>query len=239
VVDCPPALALILKSCSWIDSLVSRGSGRPAFDLYAPLMSLPAVFGTTLDTVPAPIPYLAADPQLVDRWGQLLGADTGARFRIGVCWRGHPKNKSDARRSFKLEDLEPLAHAPGVELVNLQKHVGTNELADVGCRFGVRELPGLDEQAGPFMDTAAVLQHLDLVVSCDSSVAHLAGAMGIPVWLALPHAAEWRWMLHRKDSPWYPKHRLFRQPRPGDWLAVFRKMVTELLPLTSIREKSP
>jgi hypothetical protein len=124
--------------------------------------------------------------------------------------------------------LEPLAKIEGVELISLQKHIGTDELDMLDDGFRVRHFADLDEEAGPFMDTAAILHHLDLVVSCDSSVAHLAGAMGKAVWLALPYSAEWRWMLHRPDSPWYPKHRLFRQLTPRDWQPVFSQIALEM-----------
>ncbi|MEQ8786497.1 MAG: tetratricopeptide repeat protein [Pirellulaceae bacterium] len=229
LVECHPPLVPLLRSCPAIDTVVSRGEARPNFDVYAPLLSLPHVMGTTVDSIPAPILYLNADERVVERWHEELERDRRGRLRIGVCWRGHPKNKADAQRSFALEHFAAIAEVPGVELISLQKHVGVEELDALGDRFQVRRLPNLDEHAGPFMDTAAVLTHLDLVISCDSAVAHLAGAMGVRAWLALPFAAEWRWMRGRGDSPWYPRHRLYRQPSPGDWESVFQLMADDLL----------
>jgi len=228
VLECQPQLKAILSCYSGVDALCVRGDPRPQFDFFVPLMSLPWMLDTTLETVPTPIPYLHADPALIARWGSRLAEGSPARKRIGICWRGHPKNKGDKQRSFRLRDLEALSKIDGVELISLQKHIGTDELSLCGEGFRVRQFADLDEAAGPFMDTAAILHHLALLVSCDSSVAHLAGAMGKPVWLALPYSAEWRWLLKRQESPWYPRHRLFRQRRAGDWEAVFAEIAREL-----------
>jgi Flp pilus assembly protein TadD len=233
VVECPQPLAPILKSCPAIDHVFAQGTPRPSLDVYAPTMSVPGIVGTTMETISAPIPYLHADEKLVERWGRFLDAGERRRLRVGICWRGQPKNLVDRRRSFSLRELAPLASMPEVELISLQKHAGADEAADFGREFSVRELPRLDEESGPFMDTAAVLCHLDLLISCDSAVAHLAGAMGVAVWLALPAAADWRWFLQRSDSPWYPRHRLFRQSRPGDWASVFAEMERELRKLVA------
>src|SRR5439155_9433108 len=152
--------------------------------------------------------------------------------KVGIAWQGNPNYPDDRRRSFPLTALEPLARLPGVQLVVLQKMHGREQLplvagwplTDLGDR--------LDESGGAFVDTAAVLSGLDVVVTCDSALAHLAGALGRPAWVALSHVADWRWLLDREDSPWYPSLRLFRQSRPGDWAGVFGRMAAELLQMT-------
>jgi hypothetical protein len=154
-------------------------------------------------------------------------------FKIGIAWQGSSRYPADRCRSIPLTRFEPLARVPGVQLISLQKGPGSEQLRELGkapTHFPVTGLGDrLDtDEAGAFTDTAAVLMSLDLVVSSDTAVAHLAGALGVPVWLALPWVPDWRWLLGRDDSPWYPSMRLFRQPRPGDWDAVFRRMATAL-----------
>ena len=142
-------------------------------------------------------------------------------FRVGVCWAGNPSHRQDVFRSFRLAELAPLAEFPGVSLVSLQKGQGTEQLSDVS--FPVVDL-GPEYAAGDWLDTAAVVSQLDLVVTPDTALAHLAGALGKPVWTALSRPAEWRWMRDRDDSPWYPTMRLFRQDKLGEWGPVFRRM---------------
>jgi tetratricopeptide (TPR) repeat protein len=227
LLECPAALHPLLTHCPGIDRLLTADADRPAFDVHAPLMSLPGIFGTMLAEVPAPVPYLSADPRLVAHWRQDLQALGG--LRVGVCWQGNPGHARDRQRSFPLSGLEPLARLPGVRLVSLQRGPGVEQVAALRGRLEVTELgAGLDQAAGPFMDTAAVMTNLDLVISCDTAGAHLAGALGVPVWLALAHAADWRWLVDREDSPWYPTMCLFRQPVPGDWAAVFERMAAAL-----------
>jgi hypothetical protein len=193
------------------------------FACHAALMSLPRIFGTTLETIPADIPYLAADPALATQWRDELGRFDG--FKIGIAWQGNPDHKKDRQRSFRLARFELLAGIPGLKLFSLQKGLGTEQLEELSGRFAVTDLGGrLDD----FMDTAAVVQHLDLVITPDTSLAHLAGALGVPVWVAIPFAADWRWLLDREDTPWYPTMRLFRQRRWGDWDDVFSRMAQEL-----------
>jgi hypothetical protein len=226
VLECPPALIPLLSRCPGIDRLIGQGALLPAFDAHAALASLPRVLGTTADTIPAPVPYLSADPKLVRRWRSKLAALKG--LKVGIAWQGNPNHPEDRRRSFPLAALAALARLPGVHLVVLQKGHGREQLpaaadwplTDLGER--------LDESGGAFTDTAAVLHILDLVVTCDSALAHLAGVLGKACWVALPHAADWRWQHDREDSPWYPSLRLFRQPRPGDWAGVFGRMADAL-----------
>jgi ADP-heptose:LPS heptosyltransferase len=209
-----------------VDQLVAQGTPLPPFDCHAPLLSLPALFGTELNSVPAEVPYLRADPVLFEHWRGRLAAFDG--FKVGIAWRGSGSNRSDPKRSFPLEAFEPLARVPGVRLISLQKGKGAEQLPALAGRFVVTELPALDEGRGPFMDTAAVLRCLDLVVCCDTALGHMAGALGVPCWLALMHVPDWRWLLGRDDSPWYPRHRLFRQEQPGDWDDVFRRIAAAL-----------
>lgn len=213
----------LLKNTSGIDELVERSSdGRPplAFDLYVPLMSLPAIFGTTQKTIPAPIPYLSADNDLTRRWAEKLNPISG--FKVGICWQGNPSHQADRRRSVPLKFFAPLAKIENVQLVSLQKKHGLEQLADLPADVSVIEFGSeLDEHNGVFMDTAAVMKNIDLIIASDTAIPHLAGALGLPVWLVLPDIPEWRWLMERNDSPWYPTMRLFRQTKAGDWTTAF------------------
>jgi hypothetical protein len=221
IVEAPKPLLSLLQSCDGIDRLVGRGEKLQAFDVQAPLLSLPGVFHTVLRDIPATIPYLSADSGLVERWRRELGAMGG--FKIGIAWHGSLKNRNDRSRSIPLGCFEPLARCSGVRLLSLQKAAGVEQLQALAGRFPVMELGSrLDD----FMDAAAVMMNLDLVVTCDTAIAHLAGALGVPVWVALPLVPDWRWLLDRSDSPWYPTMRLFRQKRLGDWPGVFREINT-------------
>lgn len=227
IVVCPKTLVRLLSSCAGIDQLLTQGDTLPAFDTHTPLLSLPFILGTTLDNIPAKVPYLTADAELVERWRGEIASFTG--FKIGIAWQGSPKNRTDRLRSMPLAEFEPLARAPGVRLLSLQKGLGTEQIAALNGRFDCVDLASrLDNEAGPFMDTAAVMRHLDLVITCDSAMAHLAGALAVPVWIALPFSPDWRWMLGRDDTPWYPTARLFRQAKLGEWAPVFERMAEEL-----------
>jgi len=185
-------------------------------------MSLPAIFGTTLDTVPADVPYLSADPALVECWQERLKDYRGAR--IGVCWRGNPQNLRDRWRSIPRSYFDELSQLSDAHFFSLQKgsnvrpppFESSSSSDDSGLRWEV-ESASLD-------DTAAAMQTLDLVITCDTSLAHLAGALGVRAWVALDFAADWRWLFDREDSPWYPTLRLFRQTTPGDWQEVFGRI---------------
>jgi len=186
------------------------------------MMSLPLALGTHLGNVPADIPYIGADADLAAQWRVRLG---GPGFKIGICWRGAGLAGTDVGRSFPAAALAPVAALPGVRLICLQK--GEAALAQLGslpAGMQVETLGDFDQGPGAFVDTAAVMDCLDLVISSDTSVAHLAGAMGRPVWLATRHVPDWRWQLDRSDSPWYPTMRLFRQKAAGDWASVFSEM---------------
>ena len=149
-------------------------------------------------------------------------SDIGHLFRVGIAWQGSPTFRGDRERSVPLAQFAPLARVPGVQLISLQKGNGTEQLADVSSQFSVRDMgDNLDAIGGAFMDTAAIMMNLDLVISSDTAIAHLAGALGVAVWVALPLVPDWRWQLERADNPWYPSMRLFRQTRLGFWDDVF------------------
>jgi tetratricopeptide (TPR) repeat protein len=227
LLQCQPALASILAGCPGIDQLVPRGTPLPAYQVSAPLLSLPLLFGTTLETIPAPVPYLAVDPARVEHWRARLAAIPG--FKVGICWQGNPSQENDWRRSVPLVQFAPLAAIPGVCLVALQRGAGLEQMGRAAEQLSIVDLPGRSEDpAEGWLDTAALIQALDLVISIESAVAHLAGAMAAPVWVPLAFMPAWRWLLDREDSPWYPTMRLFRQPQAGNWTAVFERVAEEL-----------
>ncbi|HTU24958.1 MAG TPA: tetratricopeptide repeat-containing glycosyltransferase family protein [Pirellulales bacterium] len=226
VLACPPALGRMLASQADIDEVFILGSAEdlPDCDFYLPLLSAPWVLGTTAATIPGDVPYLTADPRLTDAWRAELA---GGEFKIGIAWQGSPDYYLDRWRSIPLAAFAPLAAVPGVRLISLQKGFGSEQIAMVD--FPVLDIAGrLDNEAGPFMDTAAVIQTLDLVVTPDTVLAHLAGALGARVWTALAFSPDWRWLRDRDDTPWYPSMRLFRQMTFGDWSAVFARMAGEV-----------
>ena len=198
------------------------------FDFHCKLLSLPGLCGTRMDTIPAPIPYLHAEPERVAKWAARVG-DHG--FRIGISWKGNPSRTIDAGRSVPLSEFAPIARLPGVRLISLQKRYGLEQLQDLPEGMRV-ESPGddLDEGEDAFVDSAALMQHLQLVISSDTSTLHVAGALGRPAYLALKFVPEWRWFLNREDTAWYPSVRLFRQPQRDDWRSVFADMASAIAP---------
>jgi tetratricopeptide (TPR) repeat protein len=224
LLSCPESLHRLLGSCRGIDRLVSAGQNPPPHDIQAALLSLPRILKTTMSSIPASVPYLSADAALIASWAEKLGERPP--LRIGIHWHGRMGLGAFRKRDIPLEQFRPLTKLPGVQLVSLQKSSGISpELASLGV-FDPGE--NLDSQGGAFMDTAAIMANLDLVISSDTSVPHLAGALGVPIWLTLPLVPDWRWLLDRGDSPWYPTMTLFRQPRAGDWTAVFHQINTAL-----------
>jgi tetratricopeptide (TPR) repeat protein len=218
-----PALKSLLSSVPGIASIIGKGEPLPPFDLQCPLLSLPFALQTQLDSIPAKIPYVQASADRVQKWAARF--PTGAAFRVGVVWRGNPKHGNDANRSIHFETFRRVFEAEVGEFVCLQLNL-TEPEAQVFATHPACRNPS--NQIADFADTAAIVAHLDLVVAVDTSVAHLAGAMGKPVWLLLPFAPDWRWLLQREDSPWYPTMRLFRQPTAGDWDAVITTICDEL-----------
>jgi tetratricopeptide (TPR) repeat protein len=222
LVECQKPLRRLLARCPGIDRLIVPGEPLPPHDVCAPLLSLPYHFQTRVETIPAPVPYLEADPGLVEQWRRELAALPG--FKIGIAWKGSAEGDRQ-QRSVPLAELAPLAALPGVQLVSLQKGPFSEQLAAVAGAWPVIDWSArLDETAGPFMDTAAVMKSLDLVVTSDTAIPHLAGALGVPVWVALAQVPHWSWLLEREDCPWYPTMRLFRQERRGEWGPVFQRI---------------
>jgi tetratricopeptide (TPR) repeat protein len=237
VFEVMPSLKALLRTLPGAIRIVGRGEPLPPFDYYCPLLSLPLAFKTRLDTIPARVAYLAAEPDRMACWTERLRALPG--LRVGVAWQGNlavEKLIWARGRSIPLAALEPLAQLPGVSLVSLQKGPGLEQLRDVPFADRIIDLSAdLDHGADAFLDTAAVMAGLDLVISSDTSIAHLGGALGRPVWTVLAASPEWRWLLERSDSPWYPTMRLFRQTTDGDWGAVVTAMAQALGPLAAQR----
>jgi len=223
-IRCQPPLVRFLSNQLRLTSVTPENAPLPPFDLHCPLLSLPHLLRTTLDSIPTKTPYLKPDSALTSAWANRLNA-RGARHRVGVAWATNLLPASARKRWIDLATLSQLASIPDVQFVRLQKTPpGSPPLPPPPG------LPLVDHTADltDFAETAALIANLDLVITCDTSVAHLAGAMGKPTWIALPFAAPWRWMTDRTDSPWYPTVRLFRQPRPGDWRTPIRQIAQEL-----------
>jgi hypothetical protein len=235
VVECNKSLMPLLARVRGIDELLASDSALAAFDVHVAVGSLPGIFHTSLATIPKVVPYLQADALLVRQWQQELRESRKAEvesrapaFSIGICWQGDTAYGADRQRSIPLIHFARLAQMDGIRLISLQKGLGTEQLKP-GQPANLLDLTGrLDESSGAFMDTAAIMANLDLVITSDTAIAHLAGALAVPVWVALPHIPDWRWLLERVDSPWYPTMRLFRQSRAGDWDEVFERIAEEL-----------
>jgi tetratricopeptide (TPR) repeat protein len=219
------SLIPLLKGFPGIDQIVSRSSSPHPdknWDVYIPLLSLPKVFGSTLETIPNQVPYLYADTQKTEYWRHRL---TGDGFKVGIVWAGRPMHTNDHNRSCALRQFLPCAEIPGIQLIGLQKGAAAAQAAELPPKMN---FVNFDEELQDFSDTAGLIENLDLVISVDTAVAHLAGAMGKPVWVLLPVIPDWRWMMDREDSPWYPSMRLFRQKKRGDWESVFLRLKMEL-----------
>ena len=200
-------------------------------DYHCPLLSLPYAFRTTVNDVPAVTPYLSAEVERVRHWGNKIGTHG---FKIGINWQGNKASPADRGRSFSPSLLHRIAKLPSVRLISLQRGDGSELLDELPRGMAVENLgPSFDEGADAFIDSAAVMQSLDLVITSDTAIAHLAGALARPVWVALQYAPDWRWMYARDDSPWYPAMRLFRQPTRGDWSSALEAMRNELLKASS------
>ena len=226
IVQCQPPLKTLLETSlppRGVSRVVAEGEAVGGFDLYCPLPGLPHLFGTVVQTVPADVPYLQAPPDGVVAWRQRLGRDR--TFKVGIVWAGAAGNRNDRRRSVRAAAFFPLSQVPGVTLYSLQKGPPLAQLGESAPGLPAHDL---DAHLNDFADTASAVMNLDLVVTVDTSVAHLAGALGRPVWTLLPFSPDFRWMLGRSDSPWYPTMRLFRQPLPGDWGPVFEELAAAL-----------
>jgi Flp pilus assembly protein TadD len=219
IFEAPPRLMRLLSGNPALPPMVPAGSPLPPIDIVVPLLSLPA----RTRVVPAEPPYLFAQPDRIAVWKDRIGP---AGLRVGINWQGFSGRFEDKGRSMPLSAFAPLAAVPGIRLISLQKGEGEEQIGEVP--FAVETLPGLDAGPDAFLDTAAVMMSLDLVITSDTSIPHLAGALGRPVWVALRFVPDWRWLLDRADSPWYPTMRLFRQANDGDWGPVFAAMARVL-----------
>jgi tetratricopeptide (TPR) repeat protein len=224
IFGCDPALRRLLERTAGIAQWLDWGQPLPAYDCHCPLMSLPLVFETTLQNILHDVPYIRAETEAVDRWRQALAGD-GPGLKVGLVWAGRPTHQNDRNRSLPLSALAPLAMAKGVRFYSLQKGEASRQASNPPAGM---ELIDRTDQLHDFADTAALIANLDLIISVDTAVAHLAGAMGKPVWALLPFVPDWRWLLDREDSPWYPTLRLFRQPDRGDWAGVVSKVAQAL-----------
>lgn len=233
IVRCAPEVQRLLGMAPYVASAVPAGSEPPAFDFWCPLPSLPLAFGTVAETVPAKVPYLRADPSESAPWAARVRA--GGVFAVGVVWASQSGHRTASDKSLPLAALGPLAAVPGVRLVSLQKGAASEE-ARTSPPPG--DFIDLARELRDFADTAALVEALDLVVSVDTAVAHLAGAMGKPAWTLLKAAPDWRWGLGRPDSPWYPSMRLFRQARAGDWTSPVGEAAAALRELVAISRRA-
>jgi tetratricopeptide (TPR) repeat protein len=195
------------------------------FDYHIPLLSLPLAFQTSVSSIPASVPYLFAEKDRVARWNETIGTEG---FKIGICWHGATSSLL-AGRSFHVENFRNISKIEGVRLISLHKGAGVAQLTDPSTTMRVETLGDVfDSGPDAFMDTAAVMQLCDLVITSDTAIAHMAGALGVPVWVVLKFVPDWRWMLDRDDSPWYPTMRLFRQKSHGDWAGPFSEIEKEV-----------
>lgn len=222
LIEVPPELKRLAMSLKGVEEVIGLGEALPAFDQHCPLLSLPLAFGTTMASIPSEVPYLAAPEPLLADWHARLAAS--ARPRVGLIWAGRPEHRRDRERSIALAALAPLA-ATGATFYSLQKGPAAQQAKTPPPGMVLHDL---GEALGDFADTAAAMSALDLVIAVDTSPAHLAGAIGKPVWLLLAHAPDWRWFLDREDSPWYPTARLFRQTTRGDWASVIARVGAQL-----------
>lgn len=236
IVACQKQLILLLSRCAYIDQLIPVDKSMPSYQADATLMSLPAIFEDNDTDVPQNIPYIFADPALVHHWQQQLAQDTN--FKVGICWQVDVHNDQSklliARRGYPLESFAMLSEVENVSFYSLQKHDGIEQLATIAPDFKLHTFDNFDTDAGPFMDTAALIQNLDLVITVDTAIAHLAGALGCKVWLLHPYAtADWRWIHGRSDSYWYPTMRIFKQHEPFGYEKVLEEVKIELQKLAT------
>jgi tetratricopeptide (TPR) repeat protein len=218
----PAKLVRLLAPLSPEIEIVASINDTERFDFQCALLSLPLRLGVGLQSIPGGSPYLSAEKDRIARWAEVLG-DHG--FRIGIAWQGSQAQRLARERSVPLAEVASLSRLPGVRLISLQKHHGLDQIAGLPAGCNVEILPDdCDGGSDAFIDTAAVMAHLDLVVTPDTSIAHLAGALGYETWVMLRYVPDWRWLLDRDDCPWYPAMRLFRQDAEGDWRSVFSRM---------------
>jgi Tfp pilus assembly protein PilF len=224
ILDCQKELASLLRTVTGIDHVIRYGEQLPKFDTICSLLTLPLIFETTLDNIPVKMPYVTVAPSLVQKWQHKV-QEHNAQFRVGLVWAGKREHKNDRNRSCSPEIFWPLLKNANITFYTLQKGDAAVQIKNAPKE---RNLVDYTPEIADFADTAALIENLDLVITVDTSVAHLAGALGKPVWTLLPFVPDWRWLLNREDSPWYPTMRLFRQPSPGDWDSVITRIIKEL-----------
>ncbi len=224
IVQCQKELVQLLRKVKGIQQIIAHGEQLPWYDVHCSLLSLPLIFDTTLENIPADVPYISIDSVTVQKWEKRI-CKNDSLLKVGLAWAGNPKHINDRARSCDPKIFLPLAKIKGILLYSLQKNEAAGQPKELP--EGMKLIDFMDE-VQDFSDTAAIIENLDLVISVDTAVAHLAGALGKPVWTLLSFMPDWRWMLDREDSPWYPTMKLFRQPAPGDWKTVIDKVVEEL-----------
>ncbi len=236
---CPPALRQLLSSCEGIDEWVTSLDNLEGVDWYAPLLFVPSVLGHELADFPKQVPYIEADEKLVAQWQEKLKPYAGRR--IGIVWRGSPTHQADQMRSISLAEFAGLMRLKGVQFFSLQKGKVREELDTLAGRLDMVDLGrDVDEGTGAFVESAAVMKNLDLLITCDTAIAHVAGALGLPVWVALSNVADWRWLAKGEKTVWYPTMRLFRQTKQGEWSGVVEQMEQALLAeFPDVKKKSP
>jgi tetratricopeptide (TPR) repeat protein len=227
VLEVQPTLKALMSELVGPVQVLARGEPLPAFDFHCPLMSLPLAFGTLVDTIPADVPYLDAPADRLELWNARL--PRSRLLLVGLVWTGKSSHRTNTIRSIPFERLDPILSLPGIQLVSLQKDMPAADAASLRAYSGIIDL-GADLR--DFADTAAVVSQLDLIISVETAMAHLAGAMGKPVYIPLADSPDWRWLLTREDSPWYPTARLFRQQQPGNWSDVIRRIVDAIAVLS-------
>jgi tetratricopeptide (TPR) repeat protein len=227
LLECSRALHKLAADLEGVDQFLTPGDALPPMDVHVPLLSLPHVLALPEPRQMQNVPYLHPKPELLEHWRQRLAAIPG--FKVGINWQGNPKYPSDRQRSLPLSHFLPLADIPGVRLISLQKNAGVEQLQDLKDPSTVLDLGSqLDNDSGPFLDTAAVMTLLDLVITCNTAVAHVAGALAARVWVLLSTSPDWRFLTQGQTTDWYPTMRLFRQRAAGEWGPVLKQVADEL-----------
>lgn len=234
IFECHPGLSAILAGCEGYDEIIERSSPQEIpkikFDTHISLLSLPRVFGTRINSIPSNIPYITASSKRVDHWRKRIAFDEN--LKIGIAWAGSPNHTNELNRSCNLSEFKVITNIAGVSLYSLQKGPGQEQADNLPEGMNLIRLDREMDTDGKFVDTAALMSNLDLIISIDTSIVHLAGALGLPVWTLLCAAPDWRWQQESDNSPWYPTMRLFRQKTPGDWTSVFYEiehLISELI----------
>lgn len=229
LLEVQPGLKSLLSGFPGVTAIFGKGDSLPEFDVHCPLLSLPRAFETELDSIPASVPYVAAAAERITAWRKRLDS-TPNRLNVGLAWSGNPHHRNDHARSTSYAVIRPIVEEVPAAFYCLQKEVRQSD------RDALAATPHVHELAADLDDTAAIISLLDVVITVDTAFAHFAGALGRPVWILLPFSADWRWLRHRSDTPWYPTARLFRQPSSGDWAPVIDEVRRALRDLASARD---